>query len=811
MKRVDTHVHTEYSNEPSEWFLRQTGMNESYVPVEEAYRLAKSNGMDYVVITDHNTIDGALALNKLHPEDTFIGVEVTTEFPENGCKMHILVFDITEEQFAHIQKIRGNIYTFRDYIIAENIAYSVAHATFAVNCSLSMEVLEKLILMFDVFEGINGARNPYFNESWMKALTQLTPADIARLYAKYKIAPMSPDPWIKGFTGGTDDHAALYIGETWTGCEANSKEEFIQKLKDKKTFASGRHNDFKGMAYTFSKILHQASENGLAKKKDENIFKIVSNLIFNGSRPSMKQSYGIHRMKFSRKKKNRILAKFIDQLDTDLQDIKDLHVEDKIDCIYDNLSNLCDDLLKHFVTKSQKDIAAGDLFKFVNSISSLLPIAYLTAPFATTSKLLNQDRELLEEFRSQYIEDEPNEGKRVYWFTDTLIDLNGVSVTINNMYQCAKKYNVGLKIVTSNPNITVEDDLKDEIINLPTITSIKPGFYETYTLHIPSILKSIEKICELNPDEIIISTPGTVGLIGLLAAKILGIKCTGIYHSDFGAQANYLLGSGFTATTVEKYTHWFYKQLDKIRVPTHEYIDILSAQGFEGKEMKKFKRGINTDLFAYNTSFENEVRKKYGIKDGFTMIYAGRVSKDKSVDFLSKIYKGVCRNYKKANLIVAGNGPELEWLKEDLKDYPRVVFTGSIERTELTKLYSFADLLVFPSTTDTFGMVVLEAQSCGLPALVSDQGGPQEIIKKRATGQVIPANNLYEWIGQILEFIYLCDNHPDKYMLIRKETRNWIKDNYSWEKALEDLLNVSILPEGPSRPSRISLIDDPVI
>ena len=122
----------------------------------------------------------------------------------------------------------------RDYIRKNKIAYSVAHATYSVNGKLKFEHLEKLILLFDVFEGINGSRIKLGNETWTNVLENLTPERIDELKAKYKIEPFSSDPWIKGFTGGSDDHAALFIGRTYAETEADTKEELLEQLKIKK-------------------------------------------------------------------------------------------------------------------------------------------------------------------------------------------------------------------------------------------------------------------------------------------------------------------------------------------------------------------------------------------------------------------------------------------------------------------------------------------------------------------------------------------------------------------------------------------------
>ncbi|MEI7942178.1 MAG: phosphoesterase, partial [Candidatus Riflemargulisbacteria bacterium] len=183
--RADLHVHSKYSDRPSEWILKALGTRESYTEPEEIYRICKKNGMDIVTITDHNSIEGALILKRNHPEDVILGSELTTYFPENGCKIHCLVYGFTEEQFLEMDKLRKNIYELREYIKVNDIVHSVAHATYSINNKLQYEQLERLILLFDSFEVINGARNSKNNLIWGKSLANLGPEHIERLQAKH--------------------------------------------------------------------------------------------------------------------------------------------------------------------------------------------------------------------------------------------------------------------------------------------------------------------------------------------------------------------------------------------------------------------------------------------------------------------------------------------------------------------------------------------------------------------------------------------------------------------------------------------------
>src|SRR5690242_11007196 len=92
--RADLHVHSKYSDRPSEWLLRRIGAPESFTEPLEVYRRARARGMAFVTISDHNRIEGALEI--AHLPGTFLSNEVTTYFPEDGCKIHCLVSGITE-------------------------------------------------------------------------------------------------------------------------------------------------------------------------------------------------------------------------------------------------------------------------------------------------------------------------------------------------------------------------------------------------------------------------------------------------------------------------------------------------------------------------------------------------------------------------------------------------------------------------------------------------------------------------------------------------------------------------------------------
>ena len=784
MARADLHVHTKYSDKPGEWVFKKVGTRESYTEVEDVYAQCKKEGMDYVTITDHNTIKGALLLTEKYPHDTFTGVEITTGFPEDNCKIHLLVYDINQEQWDYMDSVRSNIYKLRDYIKKNDIAHSVAHATYAVNNKLSVDVLEKLILLFDVFEGINGCRHPDFNHTWIKVLQNLKPQDIDRMIEKHHIEPFSDDPWIKGITGGSDDHADLFIAKTYSCAQAQTRDEFVQALKNKKTMAHGRSNDYKSMAYIFYKIGYDFHRYE-CKSKPGPAWQIINSLVYDNEIPSFRSRLVITKMARSKKKTQRLLARFIGRLEADLMGEEQLDTEEKVRRVYRNLAILADDFIKFALKKSKKNIKKKNPFRLIKQVSEMIPSLYLASPFIATLKHLNGNRQLLNDLRQQYLPEQEIKEKKILWFTDTLHDQNGVSMTLSAMAESALEHDMPMKIVTS---MSEEVAPRANVINLPSLYQITPDFYKTYTMEFPSLMRSLELIKDEAPTEVIISTPGPVGVTGLLLARLMGIKATGIYHTDFTKQMDFIIGDGLLPSVFESWTNGFYNQCDEVRTSTNAYIEELSERGLHRDKLKKFRRGIDTDTFQYTTEGATRVQKAHGLKEGFTMLYCGRISKDKGLDFLVNLYKDVVVQHPDTNLLVVGHGPDLEDMREQLKEYERVVFTDRVNRENLPDYYSAADVMVFPSTTETFGMVVLEAQACQLPVLVSNIGGCQEIVNPGETGDVIEAFAHEAWLERILQYRTIAKEQPTVYQLIRIKSAEMVMQRFTWKAALEDII-----------------------
>ena len=788
MIRSDLHVHSKASKRPSEWFLQKVGARESYTDIDTLYKTAKQRGMDFVTVTDHNTIEGGLELVEKYPHDTFLSLEVTTYFPENNCKIHVLVFDVTPEQFHRIDQIRRDIYRFRDYIKEQNLAYSVAHGFYSINHKLDMNTLEKLILLFDVFEGLNGARNRCYNETWQNILTHITQEQVQSLARKHGIEPISRDPWVKSFTGGSDDHAGIFIGQTTTICRCDhSKEAFINAIRNKQTACSGRCNDYKSFAFSIYKIFCDYSSQA-QKNAPGGVVAFVNSVIFEERQSRLKKWVTLRKIKNGKQIKDKIILTFFEDVYNWAHN-KNLDSETKIVHIYRSMGLLLDEFFKLILESFVKDFSKGDIGKLFRNLVSSFPAFFISIPFFSSLRHLSKDRDLILALKKRYIGEGKPTDRKVLWFSDTMTDLNGVSVTLNRFRRQAEERNLHFCFVTCSKDRPA--DATDSIMYLPCIYSITPEFYTNYTCHFPSLLASIEMIYQYQPERIIVSTPGPVGILGMIMAGILGIDCVTIYHTDFAAQAALIFKDEALAGLIRSFTNRFYSFSTHIKVPTRAYMEILAEQGYHTEKMSIFKRGYSPRALENNELQKTAFRQQAGIKDGFTLMWAGRISRDKNIEFLFDVYTRAAKMIPELNLIICGDGPDYQMFSNRYKLNDRIHFTGYIENTRLQDYYDISDMFVFPSTTDTFGMVILEAQARGLYCLVTDVGGPREIIKPGLTGAVLTLSKTDGWVEQILRIKVLKSDQPHEFEMMRQACHRRISEKYNWENALLDILGES--------------------
>jgi glycosyltransferase involved in cell wall biosynthesis len=169
-------------------------------------------------------------------------------------------------------------------------------------------------------------------------------------------------------------------------------------------------------------------------------------------------------------------------------------------------------------------------------------------------------------------------------------------------------------------------------------------------------------------------------------------------------------------------------------------------RGFDPGKLKIFPRGLDTELFNPKQR-DPAFFEKFGAKNGqIRLLYVGRVSREKDLDVLAQAYHRLRNEGLSIQLFVVGHGPYSQALSETMPD---AFFTGYLTGKELAAAYASADIFVFPSTTDTFGNVIIEAQASGVPVIVSDAGGPKELVEDKANGLITRSHDVDDFTRAI--------------------------------------------------------------
>src|SRR4029434_10648590 len=157
------------------------------------------------------------------------------------CKLSILVWGISEQQHREIEGIRDNIFELQHYLETGQIAHAVAHPLYSVNGKLEASHLERLILLFKHFEGINGLRDALLSDLAQILFSQLTPEKIEMLAHRHNLAPTHAEPWKKILVGGSDDHGGQFVASAFTEpAPTESAEKFLDRVRNGDCSAHGQ-------------------------------------------------------------------------------------------------------------------------------------------------------------------------------------------------------------------------------------------------------------------------------------------------------------------------------------------------------------------------------------------------------------------------------------------------------------------------------------------------------------------------------------------------------------------------------------------
>ncbi len=790
--KIDMHCHSRFSERPSIWMLKKIGCAESYTEPFELYNIAKRRGMDAVTLTDHNSIKGALEIAD-QPE-TFISVEATAYFPDDRCKMHVLCYDISEAQFAQINQARENIFELVDYLNGEKIVHALAHAFFSVNDMLSVEHFEKCLLLFDRFE-INGDQDMLVNRILREILSNLTPGDMERLSNKHGFAPHGPESWRKGLIGGSDDHSSLHVAHAYTEVAgARNVAEFIDGVKrhgsraclDIPTSPVKMAHHLYGVTYQFYRqsigLPDYSDHNVLMRfldrmlqireRKQPRVWKKIY-YSWQRSRRNAHPGEGAGIIQLLQYEAQKILQR--DPVSKKVLDQGLTYSPEPSRHWFRFVNQISNNMLRHLARHLSQQFSGVNPFDVFHTLGSGGALYTFLLPYFIAYGVYSKNRSFSREVKRAFTDDNASvESPRVGHFTDTFEDVNGVARTLQKQVELAGRTGKNLTMITAQtPGSGMERMPGVHYITPIDVLSLPE--YDEQKIFIPPVLEMMQMAYDNDFTHVHAATPGPIGLTALAIARILRLPFITTYHTSMPQYARILTDDPAIEEMTWRFMLWFYDQSDMIFAPSVETANELIERGIGAGKIRIMPRGIDTKRF--HPRFRND---NIDLPEGLRFLYVGRVSKEKNLPLLCRAFKRLSEEHDDAQLIIVGEGPYYDEMRREMAD-TSCHFTGYMEGDALSQVYASCDAFVFPSTTDTFGNVVLEAQSSGIPVIVSDSGGPQENLEDGVTGYITRADDEQSFLSAMRKIA----SDPQRLNQMKTAAREYGK-NRDIEKAFDE-------------------------
>lgn len=333
-------------------------------------------------------------------------------------------------------------------------------------------------------------------------------------------------------------------------------------------------------------------------------------------------------------------------------------------------------------------------------------------------------------------------------FTDTYEpQINGVVTSIKTSIEYLEQNHT---IYVFCPNVTPKIQSTETVWRFPSV--VYP-FQKEYRLALP-FNHQLKNIKALNLDIIHIHTPFTMGKIGLKIGKKLNLPIIHTYHTYFEKYLHYfpILPERWVHKYAKKESERFCNACNKIIVPSHEMKSMLSSYQID-TELSIIPSGINC-----HTPTQNEItqfKKRYMQNNKINCIFVGRVGKEKNIHFLIDAFEKILTKEKNVHLTIIGDGPEKKGIQQKSKTLEiteHVSFTGYLTKENVFQAYHAADLMLFPSTTETQGLTVVESIMCGTPVIGINKMGVKNVIKQNESG-ILTEENVDEFANAALSLI----------------------------------------------------------
>lgn len=795
--RIDLHCHDKNSDVPDDLWGRLLGLPETWLKTKDLIKVLKRHHVDAITVTNHNNAKSCWQLIE-KGVDVLSAAEFTCYMSDNDVHLHVLAYGFSPSQEIVLNKLRKDLYSFMAYTKMEDIPTVLPHPTYLYfnNAKPQLEVLEKLAVIFERFEVLNGQRDVWQNMLTLKWLMGLTKEDINALAQKHNLNPHDycRDPYNKRFTGGSDDHMGIFAGSCGTILEvpedvhSDAKPSFkvLEALRRGRMApygSLGEEHEKLNIAFLdyFSQVAINMKDPGLMRLflhrgsvKDKLLCLSIANAIFE----LRQHKHTLYFLKILHKalagKKISTLKKwlvsksyrpFFEKVIEVSKSVKhgpEAHcrsLNEFIEMCYQNFAQL---MFLRFYQQIGSRIKLDDDNKLQNLEDLFgrleLPLnirSLLTGQEVDASRPMSEINfsEVMDELSFPFL---VSTVLGISTYASATIMFNSRSI-LDDLAESIGSYENPRRILWLADSI--EDKNGASVHTRELLEVIRKR-----DLPIDLLVCGEKEVCE--------SHLHVVPALGHLKHDIFGkqvlrmpdiIKIVNIAYR--GAYSRIVASSELMALPALAIKTAY-------RIPSslflhHDWVEYFQvSHKFEKTSLDRVRRLLRTlyqqfdQIFvlnegqrqwlgseAMNISAEKIHLSKYWLPEHFfrqvqksfnfdqpTILYVGRLSHEKGVMKIPELIKELHELGMKFKMKIVGEGP---CKKELQKKCSEAEFLDYRERHELIPLYQDADLLVFPSKFDAFGACMLEAMSQGLPVATFKSKASFELLQNSTQGILV--------------------------------------------------------------------------
>jgi glycosyltransferase involved in cell wall biosynthesis/predicted metal-dependent phosphoesterase TrpH len=699
VSRADLHCHSSASEVSRLGVQRAAGLPECATPPEEVYELAKRRGMDFVTITDHDTIAGVLQI--ADRPDVFVSEELTAHFRDEPQAVHVLCYGITPEDHEWLQAHRHDVEECAGYVQEHRLVCALAHPYYTVAAPLTPRHRRRLVELFAIWEVRNGSRARELNRP---AAMYISTRDLIGI-------------------GGSDDHAGVDIGRTFTETPpAASPAELLEHLRAGRAVARGAQGGAAKWAHAAIALAARAfgsgaggagtGQSGAAGPDPHAVLRMAQRLLREGDARQGTIGTDITPDDARDLLRAWLAAVGLGELDergliAHMQDERFTHAD-----LHRRACRAHERRLREAVESVVQEVVSpteGEAIDATGAAMAVFEGCIAAIPYAPAAAFLGSEKAKLDS--------REGECPRVAIMADGIGSTHGVSRTIEEI-RLRGVPGFEIEVIGTDPEVDRR---------LSAVAEIDVPFYPGLRIGVPGLPAVVETLAEGRFDAIHVCSPGPVGVAGALVARAQGLPLIGSYHTELTAYAEVRSGEVRLADAMALAVRAFYGACQLVLSPSPASDEALRQIGVGGERTARWDRGVDT------ARFDPALRGQLELPGELNVLYVGRITREKGAEVLAEAFLEAHRRDPRLHLVLAGGGPEEERLRARVGER-HATFLGWLEGIELARAYASADIFLFPSATDTFGQVILEAQASGLPVVAVAAGGPLSLVEHRVSG-----------------------------------------------------------------------------